>query len=493
MASSRPFHIMNTSLRLRIFISMIFLTLISSVLMATVTVYQFKKEARNYQQDRLVRKENAVNEHVNFILQTTNVPVTTENLPLIFKDKIFELSTIHSIQINIYDLEGKLLITSKGNFIVDKVENEVISQNVLKMIEATAFKRFVDLRIIDGVTYRSAYNYIKDYKYKPLGIISMPYAEDASFYDQQVNGFLWRFGQIYIFMFILAILLAYILSSYITKTIHLISERIQQTNINKKNEKIKVENASYEIEALINSYNEMVDKLEESAEKLAQTQREMAWREMAKQVAHEIKNPLTPMKLTVQSFERRFSPEDPKINEKMKDFCETLVQQIDTMSAVASAFSSFASMPAQENTTLDVVKTVQLALEIFNEDFIRFESDKQEIIAIFDRSQIIRIITNLVKNAIQAIAPYEAFPRVLVKVAQVDDEVLIMVSDNGSGIAPEIKEKIFEPKFTTKNSGMGLGLAMIKNMIESYGGMIYFETATDKGTTFYVRLPIKIK
>src|SRR5690554_5350461 len=319
MASSRPFHIMNTSLRLRIFISMIFLTLISSVLMATVTVYQFKKEARNYQQDRLVRKENAVNEHVNFILQTTNVPVTTENLPLIFKDKIFELSTIHSIQINI-DLEGKLLITSKGNFIVDKVENEVISQNVLKMIEATAFKRFVDLRIIDGVTYRSAYNYIKDYKYKPLGIISMPYAEDASFYDQQVNGFLWRFGQIYIFMFILAILLAYILSSYITKTIHLISERIQQTNINKKNEKIKVENASYEIEALINSYNEMVDKLEESAEKLAQTQREMAWREMAKQVAHEIKNPLTPMKLTVQSFERRFSPEDPKINEKMKDF-----------------------------------------------------------------------------------------------------------------------------------------------------------------------------
>ncbi|HLW63257.1 MAG TPA: ATP-binding protein, partial [Flavobacterium sp.] len=363
----------------------------------------------------------------------------------------------------------------------------------LKMIEATASKRFVDLRIIEGVTYRSAYNYIKDYKYKPLGIISMPYAEDTSFYNQQVNGFLWRFGQVYIFMFILAILLAYVLSSYITKTIHLISERIQQININRKNEKIKVENASYEIEALINSYNEMVDKLEESAEKLAQTQREMAWREMAKQVAHEIKNPLTPMKLTVQSFERRFNPEDPNINEKMKDFCATLVQQIDTMSAVASAFSNFASMPAQNNTTVDVVKTVQLALEIFNEDFIRFESDKQEIIAIFDRSQIIRIITNLVKNAIQAIAPYEAFPRVLVKVAQVDDEVLIMVSDNGSGIAPEIKEKIFEPKFTTKNSGMGLGLAMIKNMIESYGGMIYFETATDKGTTFYVRLPIKIK
>lgn len=469
---------------------MIFLTIVSSVLIAMVTIYQFKREARNYHQDRLIRKENAVNEHVNFILQTTTLPATTENLPLIFKEKIFELSTIHNIQINIYDLKGHLLITSKGNFIVDKVENEVISPNILKIIESTASRRFVDLRIINGVTYRSAYNYIKDYKYKPLGIISMPYVEETSFYDTQVNSFLVRFGQIYIFMFFLAIILAYILSSYVTNTIHLISERIQKININQKNEKIKVENASYEIEALISSYNNMVDKLEESAEKLAQSQREMAWREMARQVAHEIKNPLTPMKLTVQSFERRFNPEDPRVNEKMKDFCDTLVQQIDTMSAVASAFSNFASMPAQENTTLNVVKVVQLALEIFNEDFIRFESSEAEIIAKFDRSQIIRIITNLVKNAIQAIPNYEPFPRILVKVERLGNEVLIRISDNGTGIPEEIRDKIFEPKFTTKSSGMGLGLAIIKNMIEGYGGTIYFETILEKGTTFYVKLPI---
>lgn len=469
---------------------MIFLTIVSSVLIAMVTIYQFKREARNYHQDRLVRKENAVNEHVNFILQTTTLPATTENLPLIFKEKIFELSTIHNIQINIYDLKGKLLITSKGNFIVDKVENEVISPNILKIIESTASRRFVDLRIINGVTYRSAYNYIKDYKYKPLGIISMPYMEETSFYDSQVNSFLVRFGQIYIFMFFLAIILAYILSSYVTNTIHLISERIQKININQKNEKIKVENASYEIEALVSSYNNMVDKLEESAEKLAQSQREMAWREMARQVAHEIKNPLTPMKLTVQSFERRFNPEDPKVNEKIKDFCDTLVQQIDTMSAVASAFSNFASMPAQENTTLNVVKVVQLALEIFNEDFIRFESSEEEIIAKFDRSQIIRIITNLVKNAIQAIPNYEPFPRILVKVEKIGKEVLIRISDNGTGIPEDIQGKVFEPKFTTKSSGMGLGLAIIKNMIEGYGGTIYFETILEKGTTFYVKLPI---
>ncbi|WCM43433.1 ATP-binding protein [Flavobacterium sp. CBA20B-1] len=487
---AHPFSIKRTSLQVRIFIAMIFLTIISSVLIAMVTIYQFKKEARNYHQDRLLRKEDAVNEHVNFILQTTPLPVCTENLPLIFKDKIFELSTIHNIQINIYDLKGKLLMTSKGNFVVDKVNNEKISPTVLKIIETTSTKRFTDLRIIDGITYRSAYNYIKDRRFKPLGIISMPVAEETSYYEKQLNSFLILFGQIYIFVIILAIFLAYILSNYITKSIQLISERIQKTNINRKNEKIKVQNTSYEIETLINSYNEMVDKLEESAEKLAQSQREMAWREMAKQVAHEIKNPLTPMKLSVQSFQRKFNPDDEKVNEKIKDFCDTMVQQIDTMSAVASAFSNFASMPAQQNTQINVVKVVQLALDIFNEDFIKFQSTEDEIIAVFDQSQIIRIINNLVKNAIQAIPSYEPFPRILVKVARKNDAVLISISDNGTGIANDIKDKIFEPKFTTKTSGMGLGLAMIKNMIEAYGGTIHFETMIDKGTTFYVQLPI---
>src|SRR5690606_31650886 len=130
------------------------------------------------------------------------------------------------------------------------------------------------------------------------------------------------------------IILAYFLSSYITKTLQMISERIQNTAFSRKNEKIKVENASQEINTLIQSYNSMVDQLEESAAKLALSEREQAWREMAKQVAHEIKNPLTPMRLTVQSFQRRFNPEDPQIHEKLTDFSNTLIQQIDTMSSV---------------------------------------------------------------------------------------------------------------------------------------------------------------
>lgn len=487
---ARKFNLQNTSLRVRIFISMIFLTLISSVLISLVAVYQFDKEAKTYHEDRLERKEMAINEHINFILKTTSYSLVSENLPLIFKDKIHELSTIHSIKIDLHDLDGNLVISSKGDFASDKASDQKISPAILKIIASSPSKRFVDLKINKDTRYRSAYNYIIDNRFKPLGIVHIPYKEEADFYNNEMKNFLIRFGQVYAFMFLLAIVLAYFLSSYITKTLHLISERILTTQFNKKNEKLRAENASREIETLISAYNKMVDKLEESAEKLAQSEREQAWREMAKQVAHEIKNPLTPMRLTVQSFQRRFDPQDPEILRKLNDYSNTLIQQIDTMSSVASAFSNFASMPAQENEMLNIVKVVQLALDLFNEDYITFQSSKTEIITKFDRSQIIRVINNLVKNAIQAIPPYEPFPRIYVKIYEKDAFVYIEVKDNGTGIPKEIRNRVFEPKFTTKTSGMGLGLAMIKNIIESYKGTIYFETTLDKGTTFYVKLPI---
>jgi nitrogen fixation/metabolism regulation signal transduction histidine kinase len=207
-------------------------------------------------------------------------------------------------------------------------------------------------------------------------------------------------------------------------------------------------------------------------------------------VAHEIKNPLTPMRLTVQSFQRKFDANDPNLNQKLNDYSKTLIQQIDTMSAVASAFSNFASMPAQQNENLNVVDVVELALDIFNEDFVVFESKKEEIIAKLDRTQLIRIITNLVKNAIQSIPENQTEKSVVVTVKEENNDVYIIVKDNGTGIEFDNREYIFEPKFTTKNSGMGLGLGIIKNIIENYKGTITFETELGVGTTFTVLLPI---
>ena len=485
----RIFNFKNLSLRIRIFLSMIFLTLIASILIATVSIYQFRKEAREYHQDRLERKETAIAEHINYVLQNTTYPLVTENISLIFKDRIFELSDIHSMEINFFDLNGNLLISSKAIFKLDENKPK-INPSTLKIIQSSLEKRYIEFSNLDGRTYRSSYSYLKDNKFKPLAILNLPYEEDTVFYDNEVQNFLIRFGQVYTFMFFIAIVLSYFLSSYITKSLKIISDKMEQTQLDQLNEKIVIEDGSREINLLIKSYNNMVDKLEESATILAQSEREQAWREMAKQVAHEIKNPLTPMRLTVQSFQRKFNANDKDIVKKLDDYTKTILQQIDTMSAVAGAFSNFATMPAQQNETLNVVRIVKMALEIFNEDFIQFSALEDEIIAKLDRTQLIRVITNLVKNAIQSIPEEQEHKLVFVTVFREDNQVKIAVKDNGKGISEENAARIFEPKFTTKSSGMGLGLAIIKNIIENYHGTITFETKLNIGTEFLVSFPI---
>ena len=461
----------------------------ASILMASISIIQFKNEAKDYHQERLDRKEFAIKEHINYVLANTTYPLTEKNLPFIFKDKIHELADIHNLEINIYGLNGKLLKSSKASFSVDKVAPP-IPNYVLKLVQSSVEKRYVDIKTVNGLKNRSSYSQIKDDKFKPLGILNIPYVEDDGFYETELQQFLLRLSQVYSFMLIIAFALAYFLASYITKSLKTISDKINETSLNQKNEKIVIEANSREINSLINAYNKMVDKLEDSATMLAQSEREQAWREMAKQVAHEIKNPLTPMRLTVQNFQRKFDANDAELKQKLNDYSKTLIQQIDTMSAVASAFSNFASMPAQQNETLNVVQVVELALDIFNEDFIVFKSNKEYVISKIDRTQLIRIITNLVKNAIQSIPDEQEEKKVLVSVNEVENDVIITVEDNGIGIESNNIEHVFEPKFTTKTSGMGLGLGIIKNIIENYKGTITFETELGKGTTFFVSLPI---
>ncbi len=487
----RKVRIRRVSLRIRIFLSMILLTLLASILMASISIIQFRKEAREYHQERLERKENAIKAHINYILSTTTYPLTEANLSLIFKDRVHELADIHSTQIRIYSLKGRLVSTSKGSFSIDSIEPP-ISEDVLRAISASPDKRYAapDAVSAEGKKYRSSYSQIKDLKFKPLGILNLPYIEDDGYYDQELKNFLVTLGQVYSVMLVVAFILAYILSSFITKSLKSISAKIMITGLNQKNEKLDAGDSTREISLLVNAYNDMVDKLEESASKLAQGEREQAWREMARQVAHEIKNPLTPMRLTVQSFQRKFDPNDPDIRQKLDDYSRTLINQIDTMSAVASAFSNFASMPAQQNETLNVVENVDLALDIFNEEYVHFQAEEARIIIRMDRTQLIRVITNLVKNAIQAIPDEQEHKSVVVTVKRDGDYVLICVADNGRGIAEEHRERIFEPKFTTKSSGMGLGLGIIHNIIENYKGTITFDTEVGKGTVFTVSLPL---
>ncbi len=477
------------SLRTRIFIVMILLVLLASVLIAAVAIYQYKEETKDYHTKRLQRKEQNIKAHIKSVLndRQNTWEIKTRNVPLIFKDKIGNIASVHKLQTNLYDLEGGLLITSKAD-LKQEAADKTIDSTILDAIAFSADHRYVDKLKENGETYQSLYSYIYDNKFKPLAIINLPYLEKDDFLAKELNEFLGRLGYAYLFVLVIAIGIAFLLSKYITKSLQTISDKINATRLEKRNEKIEIDDTSEEISILVNSYNSMIDELEESAVKLATSEREQAWREMAKQVAHEIKNPLTPMRLTVQNFQRKFDPEDENIHTKVDEYSKTLIQQIDTMSSIASAFSNFAKMPVQKNETLNIVEIVKLGLDIFSEDYIVFTSDAPKIIAEFDRTQLIRVVTNLVKNGIQAI-PEDRTPKVLVHVGKEEDNIIITVTDNGSGVAEENKAKVFEPKFTTKTSGMGLGLAMVKNIIEIYKGSITFSSEKDIGTTFRVVFP----
>jgi len=481
---------LSRSLRFRIFLSMLVLVVMASILIAIVTIYQYREEAQDYHRDRLQRKELAITKNIEYVLKNTTYPIQTGKIPLIFKDKIYEIKDINQLDVFFYDLEGKLLKSSKATFLKDTSQARLPAK-ILDALANSADKRYLESFEENGQKYQSSYIYITDTSFKPLAILNLPYIEDDDFINKELKEYLYRMGVAYFFTLLVAVALAYFLSKYITRSLNQVITKINETRFNKRNKKIELdENTSQEIINLVLAYNGMIDELESSAAQLAANEREAAWREMAKQVAHEIKNPLTPMRLTVQSFQRKFDPTDEHIDAKLNEFSNTLIQQIDTMSSIASAFSTYADMPAQQNENLNLVRITKLALDIFNEDYIYFYSEEEEIISKFDRTQLIRVVTNLVKNSIQSIQqskPEE--PKIEVRVFQDEHWTSISVKDNGMGISEENKPKVFEPKFTTKNSGMGLGLAMVKNIMETYSGTISFESVEGEGTIFQVNIP----
>jgi len=478
------------SLRIRIFLSMLLLILLASVLIAAVTIYQYKEQTDEYNRERLLRKEASVKAAVNYWLKNGNTfPLEEKELFNIFRDKVHEISDIENLDITIYNLKGSLAVCSHSGFVKSDAPT-TLSDTVLKTI-ATNFKHpLVKTKTINKNRFQSSYSYITDTKFKPIGILNLRYIQDNTAQKEDLKEFLYRLLFVYILMFAIAILLAYFLSSYITRSIKAVSDKIRHTSLNKRNKKIVLKDASLEIFTLVNAYNAMIDELEESATKLAKSEREQAWREMAKQVAHEIKNPLTPMRLTVQNFQRKFDANDPNIYTKVKEYSKALIQQIDTMSTIASAFSNFAKMPIQKREELNVVEVVKHSLDIFTENYISYFPKQNIIMAKLDKAQLIRIITNLVKNAIQALSEQEN-KKIEVIVAEEKNAVIIKITDNGKGISEEDAERVFEPKFTTKTSGMGLGLPMLKSIVEAYGGSITFTSQLNKGTVFKIILPKK--
>ncbi len=472
------------SLRTQIFISMILLMFLACLLIFVATSVQYQNESIDYNNFRLNRKENQLQKQIDYLVVKNDLLNKKDSVWAKYKEEFSAVIKIHNVNYSVFNLEGKPLFTS---FLPLKIiaNNYSLDSDFLEVILSQP-DRFLEKNNDEIGKFQSSYSVLKDGFGNPYGILFFPYFEDVSFSENELNTFLQSLYQIYLLMLVVAIIMAYFISKYISRSLETFREKIDQTGLLKQNEKIQIKNAPRDIASLINSYNKMIDELEKSATLLARTQREQAWREMAKQVAHEIKNPLTPMRLTVQNFQRKFSDDDPDNAKKIDEFSQILIEQIDTMSDVANTFSDFATLPKPKLTPSDLVEVTRRSLEIFENDTIEFNTSHEQIQLSLDRTQWVRVVTNIIQNALQAVKQGKQ-SQIKVSILKEKETVKITFEDNGMGIPKSIQSKVFEPKFTTKSKGMGLGLGIVKNIINSHKGTIGFTTGS-KGTSFIIVL-----
>src|SRR5690554_4355987 len=467
----------------RIFAAMFLVILFTSVSVLLVTNYSFREQYQGFAENLLKNKEREVIAAIDYELDRYPEIANDDNIFLILENSILGIADVHKTDINVFDIRGNLFRSTEPN----SYPKRVLPQQVLDSLSRNLEYLEVPVNTADGNTFLTTYRYITNFKGEPVAIINLPYKSDNSFFRDNMYSLLNRFAGVMLFVLIVGGILSWFMAKQITKKIDLIAAKIKQTDVVIHNKPIDYQRKD-ELRPLVDSYNEMLEKLNYQSNLLALTEREEAWREMAKQVAHEIKNPLTPMRMMIQNYVRKYDPNDPNAKERLKDLSDTLVTQIDTMSAIAEAFSDFARMPTRKDEKVNVVETIQNTLEIFPENTTYFHTNVDELNINFDKIYLIRIITNLVKNAIQAI-PSDRKPEVNVHLQKIKDHFVIRVSDNGIGIPPELGDKIFEPKFTTSTGGMGLGLAMVKKIVEDYNGNIRYISEKGRGTEFSIRIP----
>ena len=350
---------------------------------------------------------------------------------------------------------------------------------------------FFNQEKMGGISFQSIYCPLRLDKGTASAYINLPSFNTEDELNDEISRFLVTIINLNVFIFLIAGTIAVFLTNRITTSFSLISEKMRQVNLSKTNELIEWKKND-EIGGLIREYNKMVAKLVESAAALAKSEREGAWREMARQVAHEIKNPLTPMKLSIQYLQKANNSGAPNVKELTANVAKTLVEQIDHLSKIASDFSQFAHIGNPRNEVLDLhelLSSLTSLYETMENVLFKWAPVHEKILVYADKTQMNRLFTNLLQNALEACHDQETCA-ISLSEELMDDKILIRISDNGEGIPESMRSKIFIPNFTTKSSGTGLGLAMSKTIVEQAKGKIWFETTEDVGTTFFVELPL---
>lgn len=407
-----------------------------------------------------------------------------------FDKKILDIASIHNADINLYAKNGALLVTSQPYMYNQEILSNRMEPKAFYALHYNQSTRYDQPEKIGNFDFESVYIPIKDEK-ETIAYLNTPTLSAQDELKEEISDFLVTLIILNALIFIFAGAISVALTGRITSSLEFIGNKMKEIKIGAANEEIPWQRND-EIGMLVNEYNRMVKQLEQSAQVLAKSEREGAWREMARQVAHEIKNPLTPMKLSIQYLQRAMENNTPNAVDLSKKLASTLVEQIDQLSKIAGDFSQFANIENINPERFNISVLVQNLVNLYRADanlIINYATENNNAEVFSDKAQINRLFTNLIKNAIEAYEEPET-PRIQISQYTQPNDVIIAVTDYGSGINESLRNKIFNPNFTTKSSGTGLGLAICKAIVENAGGRIWFTTSEGAGTSFYVRLPL---
>ncbi len=395
----------------------------------------------------------------------------------------------HFTDINIYDLKGQLINTTQPK-LFEEHKSKIINREAYEIIKLRKRLFYICDENIDETNYQSSYYPLKDKKGDTNAIINIPYFDNKTTSRSSVSNFIITYINIILVLMGISALAVILVTRKTIKPLEIIQDKMQKISLGDKNEVIEWKSKD-EIGELINSYNKLIKELEISANKLMRSERETAWREMARQVAHEIKNPLTPMKLNIQFLKMAWDEKNPDIDKKLGETTKSILEQIEILSNIANAFSDYAKLPKKniENFNLKdlIINTINLYDNNKNIKIELIEENTNNYNINSDKNNLSIVFGNIIKNAIQAIGKKEG-GLIKINIKDLTDKFLIKINDNGCGIGEEEKKKIFMPNFTTKSSGMGVGLSIVYDIMEVLGGKINFESEVDKGTTFIIEI-----
>lgn len=477
------------SFRNRINLAMTSVSFISLVLIGVLTVFYVIREYNARNKEMISEKTRSVLIELEHKLRDRQTFTDVDKAML--ATLMVKFSKVFFTDINLYQMDGHLLATSRPRLFDEGLMSKVMDPEAYEEMRFGQRSSFIHEETIGNLTYLTAYVPFRNDKREVIAFMSLPYFARQYGLQQEIFALLATLTNIYVFLILISVVLALVISNRITEPLRFIRESLKNLKLNQANRAIDWQ-SNDEIGELVDEYNRTLNELVQSAELLAKSEREMAWREMAKQVAHEIKNPLTPMKLSIQMLQRSMKDGADDLDERIERTSKTLIEQIDTLSNIATEFSTFAKMPKSVIETVDLTQLLESTSELYrNSDVsVLLQIEKGEKFLInADREQMLRVFNNLIKNGIQAVSENDK-PIIKIGLKKEGRECKISISDNGSGIPEELRDKIFVPNFTTKTSGMGLGLAMVKNIVESANGDISFQSETGNGTTFYASLPL---